>query len=279
MEGKIPIVERYQQLPHEQGDRMRYAEELVEDPRPLATDFAVSVERLERSYRNMEPFYPKPRPEHEYNPERIGDTKDLAFRLKGLDWEVADGEEGASSDPPDEGVVKVPGRELGFHYVDREIVVARTTEKGRLEDSAAAETAIRLDLLLSATDQTPIAGEVKIRTDKDPFFALVQVLASGAFLATTPQRARLVQHCPDRFSEEARGGLDLYIVLVEFPETGTTYLPRFLQAAQELSWRLLAMPEVSRVVRRIACLDASLEMGNLKLSRRFAYERRGSTTG
>ena len=50
---------------------------------------------------------------------------------------------------------------------------------------------MQLDLqLVNAEDETPIAGEIKVRADKDPEAALLQGLLYASLLAPEAQRTR-----------------------------------------------------------------------------------------
>ena len=73
----------------------------------------------------------------------------------------------------EEQPIRVPGDEaINFSYVDRELVIARTTGNARYDDDEKATTGVRADLLLKHDgDGSPIVGEIKIATDKDPFSA------------------------------------------------------------------------------------------------------------
>ena len=83
-------------------------------------------------------------------------------------------------------------------------------------------------------------GELKIRADKDPFTALVQVLACAAHLATPHQYARLRQFAPSGgFPERDRPVLDGYVLLDRFLEVPQADLERLAEKAEELSSLLM----------------------------------------
>jgi hypothetical protein len=77
--------------------------------------------------------------------------------------------------------------ELNFSFVDRELVPTRTTHERFFENGEPANCFRRLDwLLANAQDRLPIIAEVKVRNDKNPFSALVQLLMYAAELVTPP---------------------------------------------------------------------------------------------
>ena len=181
---------------------------------------------------------------------RIGGTNDLAAWLIHQGSGEADG--------------------LDFEYVDREVWPARTTGGVRFSDGRIASQATRLDLLLvDPQDRTPIVGEVKVRNDQHPFYALLQLLMLAAQLAPPMQRERLREWYPERFDEREER-LDLLMLLSDNPARGL-YRPRLLEIADGLSRRLLDYPVVAERIRRIACVDARLEGDRLSFVPRFVH--------
>jgi hypothetical protein len=176
-----PMARRYSNTIHApEGERLKQAQELALDPAPLAEEFAQSVAAFELGYDNPEAFFPKPR----LPPApKISRTEDLSWYL----WKQQ----------------MLPIRdhsELNADYVDYEVVATRTTGGAVFDDEQAssAKSGLRLDLLLAnSADRTPIVAEVKRERDKDPFTALIQMLASVAHLATPKQYERLRTHFPD----------------------------------------------------------------------------------
>lgn len=253
------------------------AQEVLRDKNPgvLADMFRRSVERF-RAYTNIgEPFYPERPPRRELpDPTRIdgiGGTLALTSLLKAA---------GAAE------VVDHP--ELSFGFVDREIVPARTTGNAAFEDDERSTRVRRLDWLLAGTrDRLPIIAEVKVGGDKDPFYALIQLLMYAAELATPAQRARLERHYPGRFAFPAAAGeadesgpvLDVYIVLSGYnPRSGVRQ--QILETTNQLCRRLVAEPGVARYVRRIACLDVGLGSGNqLRFGTVFSHTAASSSGG
>lgn len=223
------------------------------DAHDLASSFVASIEQLERQLRGDGPFYPGkrkplPNPAEIRQGGRIAGTDDLAALL----WE-----------PTRFKVDRRP--KLDFHYVDRELVAARSlSSSGKPQITG---TKLWLDLLLAnanSADRTPIVGEAKLRHDKDPEAALVQGLAYAAQLGTKRQLARLASLYPDYFIDKAKPAtptrLDVYVITYKMPRSRE---PK-LRKALELAEGVVADPAVSRHLRRIAFLDADLRNGRLR---------------
>lgn len=161
-------------------------------------------------------------------------------------------------------------RHLDFEVVAREVVPERATgnrKRGR-----------RIDwLAMNAHDRLPILAEIKVREDKNPFYALIQLLLYAATLSTGSQQARLRRHfpalkeLPERPREDDRTAparFDLYIVLVECPEQ----LRPLLELARTAAQKQVAEPLVASKVRRIACLRTNLTPSGLRFASEFVFE-------
>lgn len=181
---------------------------------------------------------------------RIGGTNDLA----------------ALADPPGIG----RGRRSPLRVRRPGGMAGADDGRVRFSDGRIASQATRLDLLLvDPQDRTPIVGEVKVRNDQHPFYALLQLLMLAAQLAPPMQRERLREWYPERFDEREER-LDLLMLLSDNPARGR-YRPRLLEIADELSRRLLVYPVVAERIRRIACVDARLEGDRLSFEPRFLH--------
>jgi len=263
-----PIWRRYQALRKaKQHERLAEARRLVDRPKELATEFAESVARF-ASYANLEdPFYPQRRVRA--FADEIKRTNDLVLRLEERKRLVpADAPNRLTEHAAGPAVKAVPARRLACDYVDRELLVQRTTSPATWEDGSRNIGGLRLDVLLAdAADQTPIIGELKLPGDMDPFFALVQVLACAAHLATPYQYERMRRHLQrgnfPRLSSPPR--VDVWVLFVDSPDSEPGQRPRGkymadLHAATEtLAPRLLAQDGIRRSVRRIAGLGTSLD--------------------
>ncbi len=292
-----PIVQLYDEL-HQPGigheRRLSRARDFVADPSDLATKFGDSIAALQ-GYRSEEAFYAS-RKHYEIGDVSATSTTDLALRIRdagGLQPRPNDEPAprvAANASAP--GVLEVPADALACEYLDRELVPTRTTGRATHEG-----TAVRLDLLLRhATDRTPIVAEVKRTSnadplrphrvpasDKDPFSALIQVLACIAQLSTRAQYERLARWG----STETRGQndypapadlaayetptFDAYVVLHNRPQG--TFIPDLEAETERLATLLLAQPPVAKHVRRIACLLTTLDADTLQTQSLWAYQR------
>lgn len=125
------------------------------------------------------------------------------------------------------------------------------------DDGGSWRTGIFVDLLLASCDiRTPIVGELKIRDDKDPFTALIQMLAGAVHLATTDQYGRLCEFLPaGAFPPTEQPRLDGYLLLYRFLETPQADLESLDRQADKLSALLMKRSEITTHLRRIACVD------------------------
>jgi hypothetical protein len=100
--------------------------------------------------------------------------------------------------------VKEPDNSLtnaGFTFVKRELN-PRTTRKGMFSDKRPAKESGSggIDILLrSSATGFPTVGEVKVKKDKNAFFALVQAMTYAVELSTPNQLVRLKKHFGDDF--------------------------------------------------------------------------------
>jgi hypothetical protein len=231
----------------------------------LAEKFRRSVERFAAFTNLDEPFYPISPPRKDLPDVMtiadITDTLSLtAFLDRCRSAQVDD-------DP-----------ELGFVYVDREIVPARKTGKAVFENGDRSTCYRRLDwLLTNARDGLPIIAEVKVGTDKNAFSALLQLLMYAAELATPAQQKRLRQHYPKDFAscdaaeDSTRPSLDTYIILSK-QNPRSRERQEILKLTSEICHRLLIEDGMTRYIRRISCLEATLDTSRqLRFKKLFSY--------
>ena len=140
---------------------------------------------------------------------------------------------------------------LGFRYVDREIVPARTTAKAEYSNGQKKTEFVRFDLLLAS--DVPIVAEVKIAGDSNAFSALAQVLTAAAELATPSQRQRLYKQYGTRLPSTADPRLDVYLLFVDYPVRSPVKMP-ILRETQRIASELVAYPAVRPYLRRVAAL-------------------------
>ncbi len=243
------------------------AEEALRDNNPgiLAEKFQKSVERFSRYSNIEEPFYPGSSARKELpDPAQI-DSIDGGLSLTAFLKSAASAQ-----------VIDNPN--LDFCFVERELVPARTTGNAVFENDEPSIRVRRLDwLLANAQDRLPIITELKVGNDKNPFYALMQVLMYAAELATPNQLTRLQRHYPDRFSIPASDGtahgpvLDAYIVLSNY-NSRSGIRQEILETTNQLCQRLVGEKAISKYIRRIACLDVTLEEGRkLRFTKLFSY--------
>lgn len=253
---RFPMIALYHSLNRPDEGRLARVNELADDPAFVAEAFSRTHESL-AAYANTEAFHDR-RPAHPIGTE-LDATKDVALRLgRSGKWHAVDRAEG----------VGLCAGELDFVYLDRELVMLRTTKPHRQPDFIPPGREMRMDLLLSARDGTAIVGEIKVKRDRDLSYALVQALTCVSLLASENQLERVRRHYRDRASrvltaEPAR--FDIY--LLSIPRTGgDTYLKDLDCLAPELAAALLVQPSIAGVVRRIAAIRTTLELDELQLT-------------
>jgi hypothetical protein len=155
---------------------------------------------------------------------------------------------------------------LSFRYVAREVFPLRQTVAGGPRPSRRS-----LDLLLASDDGLPIACELKIRDDTPTYPALIQALMYAIELSSESQRARLDEHYPATFKWPVDGPfIDVYLIAFEPPERGR-FRSRFHEATKTISAKLVEDARCSSVIRRIAYLEATVEVNQLAVRKGFAF--------
>jgi hypothetical protein len=279
------IMRRYQLLRKmHQADRLKEAKRLVEHPEGLATEFAASVAHFARYTNPTEHFYPPERAKREFG-ENVTRTNDLVLRLEKNQSQPipVDAPHRLMQHDAGSTVTPVPVAQLAFDYVDRELLLQRTTSPAKWEDGTHNRGGVRLDVLLAdLADRTPIVAELKLPGDMDPFFALVQALACAAHLATANQYQRMREHLTRGRFPKLSGvpRLDVWLLFVDGSdhELGQPPKGRYIAdlkiAAEMLAPRLLAQDAISGSVRRIAGLGMTLdEYGSVASDVRWAWAR------
>lgn len=252
-----PILRRYHQvnaLP--EAKRYEQACQLAADPSPLAEDFRQSVKQLAAGYTHQGTFRPLPRV-----PERDG----------GLATEINNGNDLAVTLHHQQRLRVADHPELDVRWVDYELSILSTPGAAVFDvvkagaaagaDPSRAGRAIRADLVMAnAGDRTPVLGEVKIRRDKDPFAALIQLLGYIAHLSTPSQYKRFREQLPaGEFPDVAVPRFDGYLLLHQFDTTPNRWMKDLMAQTELLVAALLTRPEVSPHIRRLACLDVELD--------------------
>lgn len=284
-----PIWDRYLRLRNRsQQARLAEARRLIEYPEELATEFAVSVAHFDSYVNIQDGFYPSKRPNHAFAKE-LKSTKDLILRLKEQNRIVhTDAPNRLTKHDVGTAVTAVPASSLACDYVDRELLVQRTTSPAQWEDGSRNVGGLRLDLLLAdSADRTPVVGELKLPGDMDPFFALIQALACAAHLSTRPQYERMRQHLKhgDFPQLTAAPRLDVWVLFVDPPgyQPGQPQKGRYMadlsRAAETLAPRFLAQDAIGGSVRRIAGVRMKLDRsGTVASEVHWAWGRSGEST-
>ncbi len=244
-----PIYQLYKKNKQVRDDaaRLEEAKALVAAPQRVAEAFAASVALMTEHYSNAEPF--RPREKHARPPEVLNTIRED----HDLSWFLERQETLPVADDP----------ELTSTYANYQLSIISTRGRAVFDDAAAtpAGRALLMDLLLVAPDGTPIACEAKLFRD-EPFSGLLQLLAYLAHMATPTQYARLAKYHPAaKLRETETPVLDGCLLLYEFAEQAT-FLPGLLDCAEQLSAALMQTEAVARHVRRLVCLDCTLNIAD-----------------
>lgn len=267
-----PMTRLYWEVHFSQKQRLAKADEYVKRPETLAAKFIESRNQFGREFDWSEfPFHKRKDPRaFKAGASPVKRTRDLACALL---RKTPDGQPLDENGPIAWKVQNAPL--LSFSYVDREIQPARTdveTSFAKVKDAPAkAPKKLSFDLLLAnASDRTPIVCEVKLTTerddrgklrlstDKDPFFALIQVLTSTAHLATRSQLRRLESYGAFDLGE---GRFDVYVMIRGQPAEKAKYWFKLRDRAREVADELLGIPEIRSVIRRIEFLEIEAKQG------------------
>jgi hypothetical protein len=277
------IMRRYQRLRKlPQAQRLQEARHLVEHPEELAEEFAASVAHF-APYANLnDHFYPPERAKREYAAD-VQRTNDLVLRLQEQGTLVpVDGASRLTRHAAGAGVTAVPAADLTARYVDRELLVQRTTSPAEWEDGTHNRGGVRLDVLLAdVASRRPIVAELKLPGDMDPFFALIQALACAAHLATHNQYERMRRHLHrGKFPELADAPpLDIWVLSVDpadhdpsQPPKGR-YMADLRKAADNLAPKLLVQDAITASICRIAALGMRLDGAQVAADVNWAWQR------
>jgi hypothetical protein len=264
-----------------QEERLKDAERFLKNPDELAVEIADSVAHFAQYDNVSEHFYPD-RPKRAFG-DAIARTNDLVLRLREQKRIVPVNSLKRVMTTSCPGVIAVSAEKLKSEYCDREILIQRTRSPAEWEDGLRNIGGLRLDILLAdANDHTPIVAELKLPGDMDPYFALIQVLACAAHMATANQYARMRRHlCPGKFPELRHPPrLDAWILFVKDAGQRAAhrppglYMPELTDAAERLAPCILSVDAIKDSLRRIVALDVNLSpSGEIDLDVRWAWER------
>lgn len=225
------LVQRYRSLPRSRDGRLELARHLARDPSPMIEELLAAA-REPRPDRLHSAPAPLVRELSEVTDGRRAPTgADFAF------WLAREGRLAVAGEPL-----------LDCSYVDRELSLG-VRGPGRL----------RLDLLMAnAYDRVPVLAEVKLGADKDPFAAVVQLLACVSLVVGHEGVRRLSGAYPE--ARLATGVVDGMVLLVE-PRWRARGWLELLDAARDVARAVSA--GAAGLVRRITFLTVSRRLGGL----------------
>lgn len=239
------IVARYVDMKKmRQSDRLATAKrDCANGGKTLGAIFRDSVAEFAR-YENLEPFRDARRKDLPEPAEELHTTLQVAAH------------------------VQAAGEMLGMRLVDREIVAART-KLLRPTHTEQGVTLVRNDLLLRGRDGQPVIGEVKTRTDSDGYYALIQLLACAAQLATPNQRARLAAQ--PGYQLDADLPIDLVHFTTAHEPAAATYKPDLDDAGEALASALMASDSLGPDIGTISRVELDVKDGTLRAKRLWSY--------
>jgi hypothetical protein len=226
------------------------------DDRQLVTGFEATVTDL-WSVSAQGPFFPggtrTPLIELARRWEHLSDRISNSAHLQALLWR-----------PPVWRVADRP--DLDFEFLAREITPLSSVRSGRrVWLTEETERRLSLDaLLVNCADRTPIVAEFKVGNDQNAELALVQALAAAAQLSTPSQLKRLHVEYRDSLGATVPGRLDVYVITHRARERGVR--PQLARRAKSRARDLQRTGELSRWIRRIVFLEASLTAGTLSFA-------------
>lgn len=250
--NKVPITglrKRYLRLGYpgvSTRQRRQECDELTSDVTPLVNEFVKALDELRSYDRREDPFYP----DHQ--------RKTTARLKKGATEMFGKLEE--QGQPV--SVLGIPA--YSFIIVDREINPLRTVGV-RSPDGTPASRKGRvgggLDYvgLLEGPSRTPILGEIKAGSDKDTYYAFVQLLTYLSELSTPAQLARANKHLfKGKLAYPAR--YDLHILLADYNDRGQRgpIIESTHNLAVALKVGLTAAVGGGHTLGRVLCLKATV---------------------
>jgi hypothetical protein len=160
------------------------------------------------------------------------------------------------------GLVSIPKlKSYAFTYLHREVNPLRTT-RGTFSDGLPATRTGKGGLdyvaMLDGSLSTPILGEIKAGSDKDPYYAFVQLLTYLSELSTEAQFERANKHLFNgKLAYPAR--FDLHILLADFNDRGER--GPIIESTRRLVKRFraqLSSQEKSPALGRVLCLTTTM---------------------
>lgn len=229
--------------------------ELLADVSPLLDDFISAVRAWRTSTYDLrgEPFYP---------PGSRGVSTQTSGTIMVIDKIKKREPLTVRSEAP-----------YSFTFVDREISPARTPDGTYSHGGKATSTGRGgIDYVARTLGATPIPilGEIKVEGDKDPFYALIQLLTYVSELCSDAQAARARSHL-FRDAVDCSTSWDLHILLADFNDRSARepLIDQTRQLASNFKIALASRDERSPV-GRIRCLRMTTATFNGSLDETWA---------
>lgn len=210
---------------------------VIDTPSELTSQFLAAVAAMARYDNRDEAFYPAGRSE----PKRdAGGTAGIIQRLA------------------DAGEIHVPALDgYSFSYRHREVGPLRTTRSVDSNNVKATKSGHGgIDYVALRTQPiVPILGEIKFSSDRDPFYAFVQLLTYLSELSSEAQTARASQHLfAGKVAHPAQ--YDLHILLADFKDRGKKgpLVDSTRRAAEAFKRELISQVGTNHSVGKIVCL-------------------------
>ena len=210
-------------------------QQLAADAKPLVDEFREAVDLMESYDNRGEPFFPKTGRVEKTVKEGTVEVTRLLKQARLVDVREMES--------------------YSFKYVEREVNPLRTTRGDFFDGTRSSAGGIDYVGLLQGNPPTPILGEIKARSDKDAYYAFVQLLTYLSELSSEAQftranevlfERRLVY--PVRF--------DLHILLWKYNDRGQRgpIIKSTCQLARAFKERLTAAMGASCTLGRVLCL-------------------------
>ena len=139
-----------------------------------------------------------------------------------------------------ENIIVVDGLGYDFRYIDREVSPIRTTnaefDTGMSGQSSGTGG---LDFIgWNLKDQIPVLGEIKVKNDEDPFFALIQLLTYCSELSTGNQIKRINETQLFGTRTTIYKPFYLYVILVDYNSTKNPDLSVLFENAKNIGTKI-----------------------------------------
>lgn len=144
-----------------------------------------------------------------------------------------------------------------FQYVEREVPHLRAETLIEQDDKGWID-------YIAKIEGTPILGEIKYKSDQNPFYAFIQLITYLSEMATENQIERAINHQLFGDSITDITSFDLHILLANFNDRGEKgpLIESTFELARMFKIRLINdYPELANLLRHILCISASINDG------------------